>query len=107
MQAGGPWPCERPDRWQHPTTRHGNPDVFPCPEGGVHRCCMDNSVLKQWLTRHSRPVFCSNSTNSANLSAIANDWHLKEASRIRFENIEQSRCRAIFQVHGTPPCHAA
>ena len=32
---------KRPDRWQHPTTRHGNPDVFPCPEGGVHRCCTD------------------------------------------------------------------
>src|ERR671912_6088 len=37
MQAGGPWPRKRPDRWQHPTTRHGDPDVFPCPEGGVHR----------------------------------------------------------------------
>ena len=33
--------AQRPDRWQHPTTRHGIPDVFPCPEGGVHRCCMD------------------------------------------------------------------
>src|SRR3954452_13965023 len=41
MQAGGPWPRKRPDRWQHPTTRHGIPDVFPCPEGGVHRCCTD------------------------------------------------------------------
>src|SRR5215212_171636 len=29
--------AQRPDRWQHPTTRHGIPDVFPCPEGGVHR----------------------------------------------------------------------
>src|SRR5690348_8823998 len=38
MQAGGLWPRKRPDRWQHPTTRHGIPDVFPCPEGGVHRC---------------------------------------------------------------------
>src|SRR3954453_11020670 len=34
MQAGRPWPRKRPDRWQHPTTRHGIPDVFPCPEGG-------------------------------------------------------------------------
>src|SRR4051794_34154527 len=35
------WPRKRPDRWQHPTTRYGDPEVFPCPEGGVHRCCMD------------------------------------------------------------------
>src|SRR4051812_29322651 len=33
--------AQRPDRWQHPTTRHGIPDVFPCPEGGVHRCCTE------------------------------------------------------------------
>ena len=41
MQAGGPWPRNRPDRWQHPTTRHGDPEVFPCPEGGVHRWFKD------------------------------------------------------------------
>ena len=41
MQAGGRWPRKRPDRWQHPTTRHGIPDVFPCPEGGVHRWLLD------------------------------------------------------------------
>src|SRR3954447_485630 len=44
MQAGGLGPRKRPDRGQHPTTRHGIPDVFPCPEGGVHRCCMDRGA---------------------------------------------------------------
>ena len=24
---------QRPDGWQHPTTRHKSPEVFPCPEG--------------------------------------------------------------------------
>src|SRR5215203_4740419 len=38
MQAGGTSvPHPRPDRWQHPTTRRHDPDVSPCPEGGVHR----------------------------------------------------------------------
>jgi len=35
--GGGSTPHHRPDRWQHPTTRNDNPDVFPSLEGGVHR----------------------------------------------------------------------
>jgi hypothetical protein len=30
-------PHQRPDRWQHPTTRSNDPHVFPCLKGGVHR----------------------------------------------------------------------
>src|SRR4051794_25156888 len=56
MQAGGLWPRKRPDRWQHPTTRHGIPDVFPCPEGGVHRCCTDRPAgLGSWAVWDDRP----------------------------------------------------
>src|SRR3954462_13823744 len=56
MQAGGPWPRKRPDRWQHPTTRHGIPDVFPCPEGGVHRCCTDRPVgVGSWAVEDDGP----------------------------------------------------
>src|SRR3954463_10684560 len=57
MQAGGPWPRKRPDRWQHPTTRHGIPDVFPCPEGGVHRCCTDRPVgVGSWAGEDGGPL---------------------------------------------------
>ena len=38
IQAGGrPSLHQRPDRWQHPTTRNHDPEVFSCREGGVHR----------------------------------------------------------------------
>ena len=36
-------PHQRPDRWQHPTTRSNDPNVFPCLEGGVHRWKPDTS----------------------------------------------------------------
>src|SRR3954468_16157233 len=60
MQAGGRWPRKRPDRWQHPTTRHGIPDVFPRPEGGVHRCCTDRPsaaerLMEEALLRRFNP----------------------------------------------------
>src|SRR5215208_5085536 len=60
MQAGGLWPRKRPDRWQHPTTRRGIPDVFPCPEGGVHRWCTDVPWVVSWrpggrVCRRPRP----------------------------------------------------
>jgi 3-carboxy-cis,cis-muconate cycloisomerase len=38
LQAGStPSLHQRPDRWQHPTTRNNDPEVFPCLERGVHR----------------------------------------------------------------------
>ena len=42
-------PHQRPDRWQHPTTRHNDPNVFPCPKGGVHRWCMNENRGKAFL----------------------------------------------------------
>ncbi len=41
--AGGA-PHQRPDGWQHPTTRLHSPEVSPCPEEGVHGCYMDGWI---------------------------------------------------------------
>src|SRR3954471_13412414 len=88
MQAGGLWPRKRPDRWQHPTTRHGIPDVFPCPEGGVHRCCMD-----RWCGR-TEPDPCSGSCDADVLRAyqlqhsvqhVVGDHHLGPLTLVPLE----------------------
>src|SRR3954467_11873138 len=52
---GGSLPHQRPDRWQHPTTRHDSPEVSPCPEGGVHRWCTDQG----WGRNDPYPVLGS------------------------------------------------
>src|SRR6185437_7547018 len=55
MQArGGSLPQQRPDRWQHPTTRHTVPEVSPCPDGGVHRwrlLILGASAVIRWAGR--------------------------------------------------------
>src|SRR3954449_114007 len=78
--------AQRPDRWQHPTTRHGIPDVFPCPEGGVHRCCTDRRCGR------TEPDPCSGSCEADVLRAsqlqhsvqhIGRDRHLARLSPVR------------------------
>src|SRR3954453_6061776 len=44
---------------------------------------MDNFVWKQCLTRHSRPIFCSNSTNSENFFANAAESYFGMVSKVR------------------------
>src|SRR3954464_8521918 len=80
--------AQRPDRWQHPTTRHGIPDVFPCPEGGVHRCCMDRGYGR------TEPDPCSGLCDADILWAsevqhtvqhVGGDRHLARLTPVRLE----------------------
>src|SRR5215469_14580055 len=41
-------PHQRPDRWQHPTTRNNDPNVFPCLKGGVHRWKAEGRLLERY-----------------------------------------------------------
>src|SRR3954449_11237767 len=64
------------------------PDVFPCPEGGVHRCCMDRGCGR------TEPDPCSGSCNADVLRTsqlqhsvqhVGRDGHLDRLSPVRLE----------------------
>ena len=71
---------------------HG-PDVFPCPEGGVHRCCMDRRCGR------TEPDPCSGLCDADVLRAsqlqhsvqhVGRDGHLDRVAR-RFANVAHHR----------------
>jgi hypothetical protein len=47
--------------------------------GRLRPCCMDNPFRYQQIKAHAWLIFCSNSANFANFSAIAIESHFGEA----------------------------